>query len=336
MNKLSFLFFLSLLLGGWGLAQALPNPPFTPEHIDANFQFLIEVRQYEKGTNTLMHTVYFGNYNDATVGSDDYNVPGPPGDAPYTGTMVLPDTQYHDYHFQVYLKPSNVDNEWLLKIYTTTVNGTVPLLKYDLRWTILRNRSGYLDSRQLLLTSPEKDPIDMLNTATLAADTRTIYTIQCISSTLNVADLPRLTPLTLQLQAGWNLVGLPISLLNKNRQPLVKTGNTTYADDFLALTPFVLENGSYTAITQASELLGGRAYWIYRTEATSLELKGYDYLNPGFTPRDWSRTGWSLTGHLGIAENLPLPNDKTLCRWHEGRWQLTVDTLNDQTGYWIR
>lgn len=328
-----------MVLASWATAQqALPIPPFTASHADAKFQFLVKVMQYEKGTNTLLQTVYFGNYDDAVDSDDTYNVAASPGGAPNTATLVLPDTQLPDFWFQVYLKPSHRDNTWAVQLLALKVDGVVPLREYDLRWTILRDRGGYLAQRQLIIRADNLTPLDMQTSSSLTANTRTLYTVECISSTLEVSDDPRAEPIALNLTAGWNLIALPISLLDKNRTPLAKPGGGTYAETFLQLKPYVLENGGYVTVTSPLQLLGGRAFWIYTATPTTLNMNGYDFLHPGFAPRDWSQTGWSMTGHQGLNPLLTTPPGKILLRWDVQRW-IWPDgnvNLNDKAGYMIR
>jgi predicted deacylase len=124
---------------------------------------------------------------------------------------------------------------------------------------------------------------------------------------------------TLDLEAGWNLVSLPMVL---------NTASLEQLQEAIA-NPAWRWNG--TSYEEANTLTPTQGYWLYALEASSLSLEG---THPVQTQVELSQR-WNLIGPLA---ELPLPENDAIClpiwSWQDGAYQ-GATALLPTLAYWL-
>ncbi|OPZ28281.1 MAG: Intracellular proteinase inhibitor [Lentisphaerae bacterium ADurb.BinA184] len=148
----------------------------------------------------------------------------------------------------------------------------------------------------------------------------------------NPADPDNLPPgrtFKLAVQAGWNLLSLPLEADPAQIQALFDNGLIVSAWDWLQ------EEGMTGRYQPTDSLEPHQPCWILALEAFETELQGV----PHFTDRLQVRQGWTLTGAGGPVQ-LPeaVRNRVQVYRWAAARQEYEVvplGTLEEGEGYWL-
>ena len=123
------------------------------------------------------------------------------------------------------------------------------------------------------------------------------------------------------LVPGWNLVGVPLNLLDSTLGVLGAT---------VTGPVWTYEHGEQS---QADRLRAGRAYWVNSTAATMLRLRG---TRAGY-PTVGLSAGWNLIAlpTTDRRAQISVPEGSRVYAWDEFMYQPVSEGLHPGVGYWI-
>jgi hypothetical protein len=140
---------------------------------------------------------------------------------------------------------------------------------------------------------------------------------------------------TLQLLAGWNLVGFPLE--NENATPSNLFAGTTY-------TMYYWASGGYAIPPKKSPVQDNLGYWVNVDENTTITYSG---IRSSDTPGGGSKTmhflaGWNLVCFPWTSENTTPANlfagtTYTMYYWASGGYAIPPkkSPVQDNLGYWV-
>jgi len=136
------------------------------------------------------------------------------------------------------------------------------------------------------------------------------------------------TSATVDLETGWNLVGLPLDVADGALGSVFPTAEAG------ALFTFA---GTYEP---ATHLVPGRGYWLSSTQTVSQNVQGYPIDNPTY----WLEAGWNLLAVPSCTINLPLdatedPDGLVTTVYEYGGVALgyqNATALAPGKGYWVQ
>lgn len=138
------------------------------------------------------------------------------------------------------------------------------------------------------------------------------------SSVSTTAEYYRHGNLELNLQQGWNLIGIPLELFAETQQTL---------QDMRFVRP---ENG---ALLPPSEgFLPGQALWLFSPVERSLNFSGIEPFQLGVPKRQ--HDGWKPFALLGLGDELLPETAIPVWCWRDNRYQQTRH-LQPGKGYWM-
>ena len=149
----------------------------------------------------------------------------------------------------------------------------------------------------------------------------TILLFGCVL-TMFGAVVPKNTQ-TLELSAGWNLVALQGTPLDKQK--------------FLELKPMFYEetSHSYVLCTEDIEMVRGMAAWIYSPEARTIKipLVAASTTLPPVQPTVFA---WTLAGSADDAPSWLGQVTRPFFLWDTDKGFMPAETPEAQTGYWVK